>query len=91
MPETEIREKANWEKFHIIVMFSHSSFPGYYCWLKITFITFIFVAHYFVPFQLLSSSYLFNDRKVQSTNELLISFPMFSRGCCFRVEMHCQH
>ena len=56
MPETEIREKANWEKFHIIVMFSHSSFPEYYCWLKITFITFIFVAHYFVPFQLLPSS-----------------------------------
>ena len=50
MPETEIREKANWEKFHIIVMFSHSSFPGYSCWLKITFITFIFLTHPFFHF-----------------------------------------
>ena len=50
MPGTEIRKKANEKRFHITVIFSRSSFPGYPFWLKITFITFIFLTHPFFHF-----------------------------------------
>ena len=52
MPETEIRKDAKYKRFNITVFlkFSRSLFPDYSCWLKIIFITFIFLAHHFVHF-----------------------------------------